>query len=951
MLHTYGMRIYIFYLAVGLKLNSDVHSIANIYLDKNIDILYKNGIIFYIHVHFILNLVYFYYMEKPDSTPKQEPIVSPETEEAVRNSFARLREAVTGAHDVTLERLAAKLAGGEQLSQEEKKIRDEHSEELEAIIAKMGGISVAPSAHLQQIQENPFLNPHAEEIAEQKGEELPTSDTERVPIDTELENTPKMPSETNEISSEEAKRLLEEYAEKHNINPSARPWKSDEERDLVMEEAGAVSLEEAHKIFGTTPTPESDWNRNALKVEAATDNAPTESLESTSIKEVPNNTTATIIDSEKPADEDYQNIMTSKFLAEDFENKTPVKSGDEKKPEHIASYADLYSAEELGAGKEKKSEEGEVLEKVNGNKNEKPKNLSKLEIESAIRKVASGKQESATIEIDKDDPYIESLLAAKAELSKEKNPRVLSTIDSELNSASEKFNRADNAESALLRLKENLTKIDRVKDAGEYEKMERKIAVLERISTKLEAKKQTQDRSFVERGLDFFKDNIAERWRKGNWMMKVGVGLGLAGAGVAAAMTGAPLLGAAAAVGGFALRGLGMYSVYQGVKAGQIAKFGNKTALEMEEIFRKGTEAEKAAATEQIIVENKWSKKGLFWSAVVGAVSFGTPAILAHQDSILEFLQLDKAAAAGPDVSAGAAVTPETLAPTSGVMLPPDSPFEHAEVTVRAGDTMYKILAEEFNISDHVPAVGGQYNAIENILTQIKANPTAFGITSGNVDMLAIGDTIDIAKINEIVQNSKIGGESIFDHANKLPAAVVAGIENYMPPASREALAAVATQKAVVVSETATTAIGNIGGGAGGPTQPEVPAPPAPLETPTEIIGEVEGEGQEETATEVVGENNTAELQLQSDPATRIANLTELFRLNGLDFGSFVRESGFRPIGEIMQVSNPDQSQQNIINILNTISKNSGVPIPQTGNVLAYLSGIQTPTIATTQNI
>jgi hypothetical protein len=101
---------------------------------------------------------------------------------------------------------------------------------------------------------------------------------------------------------------------------------------------------------------------------------------------------------------------------------------------------------------------------------------------------------------------------------------------------------------------------------------------------------------------------------------------------------------------------------------------------------------------------------------------------------------------------------------------------------------MYKILERSFHISDHVATKGGQYNAIENILAKIKADPTAYGIESGDVNVLHPGDKIDLAKIQQILANTKIGTESIYDHANKLPAAVVDGIEKYMPADAKACL-------------------------------------------------------------------------------------------------------------------------------------------------------------------
>jgi hypothetical protein len=183
--------------------------------------------------------------------------------------------------------------------------------------------------------------------------------------------------------------------------------------------------------------------------------------------------------------------------------------------------------------------------------------------------------------------------------------------------------------------------------------------------------------------------------------------------------------------------------------------------------------------------------------------AFGSALDYINGDSVAEpGAAAESAAASGGGAVAeaapeAAAASAETAAAVAGSAAEGASAlYEHASVTVVSGDTMYSILENEFNISEHLPEEGRQYNAIENILAQIKANPAEYGITSGDVNNLAVGDTIDIKKIAEIVANHKIAGEGIFEHAKGLPAAVVSGIENYMPGEAKSAFTAIATHKA-----------------------------------------------------------------------------------------------------------------------------------------------------------
>ncbi|MEN9852235.1 MAG: hypothetical protein RI996_178, partial [Candidatus Parcubacteria bacterium] len=435
------------------------------------------------------------------------------------------------------------------------------------------------------------------------------------------------------------------------------------------------------------------------------------------------------------------------------------------------------------------------------------------------------------------------------------------------------------------------------------------------------------------------------------WYTKVGVGLALAGAGLAAATIGSPALISAVGIASIGLRGLGVYSVYQGVKNSELAKLGNVKAADMtDKVFKTGTEAEKAAAIEQIIAENSLSWKGFFWGGVVGLVSFGAQPVIEHSNAILEAFGVEHAGAATPDavaVNTGGA-TPEAIAAGAGAATPDaaslipggmsDQVFKHATVAVKEGDTMYKILTEEFNISKHLPEEGRQYNAIENILNQIKADPAAFGITSGNVDQLAAGDTINIAKISEIVTGAKMSdGLGIFEHASKLPDSIVKGIEAYMPAESKAILAAAVEQKVAVATETVANSTGSVAAAPAVENTASVAANTAsipeaqPTETPTTIVGE--------TAPTAETVSQLDEAAVNASVAEAI-NLMKYFESQGINYTTLVRDYGTINIQTLMNLPNPDEGTQKIINFIKSYSTAFNMPIPATGNVLQYLTAV-----------
>lgn len=99
---------------------------------------------------------------------------------------------------------------------------------------------------------------------------------------------------------------------------------------------------------------------------------------------------------------------------------------------------------------------------------------------------------------------------------------------------------------------------------------------------------------------------------------------------------------------------------------------------------------------------------------------------------------------------------------------------------VSSGDNMYKVLKEYFPEVSNLQGPQ-QTNLIENILAEIKKNPADYGITSNDVNQLKIGDTIDLEKIQQIIENKQISGKSLIEVAENLSDEAKNRIANYSP--------------------------------------------------------------------------------------------------------------------------------------------------------------------------
>lgn len=90
----------------------------------------------------------------------------------------------------------------------------------------------------------------------------------------------------------------------------------------------------------------------------------------------------------------------------------------------------------------------------------------------------------------------------------------------------------------------------------------------------------------------------------------------------------------------------------------------------------------------------------------------------------------------------------------------------------RAGDTLWSILREKISPIHDLDDRAKQSNAIANLLREIKKDPEAYGITSGNVDSLSPGDHVDLEKVRYLLSDAKISANGnsydIVSRANAL---------------------------------------------------------------------------------------------------------------------------------------------------------------------------------------
>lgn len=83
-------------------------------------------------------------------------------------------------------------------------------------------------------------------------------------------------------------------------------------------------------------------------------------------------------------------------------------------------------------------------------------------------------------------------------------------------------------------------------------------------------------------------------------------------------------------------------------------------------------------------------------------------------------------------------------------------PLVETSYTVHGDDKLWNIIKEKIPEIQDLDGEGRQSNAIANIIEQIKKDPEGFGISSGNVNSLTAGDTIDLEKINSVLETTTI---------------------------------------------------------------------------------------------------------------------------------------------------------------------------------------------------
>lgn len=109
-----------------------------------------------------------------------------------------------------------------------------------------------------------------------------------------------------------------------------------------------------------------------------------------------------------------------------------------------------------------------------------------------------------------------------------------------------------------------------------------------------------------------------------------------------------------------------------------------------------------------------------------------------------------------------------------GAMPTPEAIAETAESvhTVVSGENLHNLIGGMKELSELDG--GKKENAIANIIAHMQKNPAEYGIVSGDVNRLAIGDHINMEKIHSVIAETKIGGEGIVEHAKHLASETIA---------------------------------------------------------------------------------------------------------------------------------------------------------------------------------
>lgn len=270
--------------------------------------------------------------------------------------------------------------------------------------------------------------------------------------------------------------------------------------------------------------------------------------------------------------------------------------------------------------------------------------------------------------------------------------------------------------------------------------------------------------------------NIGEWFKSKPPKTRLAIGLSLSALALGAGAAGltAGVAGYAIGAGTFGWRFLGGSAMFAGVESSLMKREVERAKKEGKEI----TDARKKALTAGAFVFS--ATFGVLFGQAVQNVMSGEA--LDAFKNIFGMSGEEAGGVAGVKGPGGAA-TASAAAEAKEVLL--------ANYPVEKGDRLYDIIKK-------IPGMdsldgGRQTNAIENILAKIKEDPEAFGINSGNVNELTVGDKIDLEKIRGILKNTMIGDEHIIEHAQKLSDEARAHIESYVPGADEAASAGTPT--------------------------------------------------------------------------------------------------------------------------------------------------------------
>lgn len=101
--------------------------------------------------------------------------------------------------------------------------------------------------------------------------------------------------------------------------------------------------------------------------------------------------------------------------------------------------------------------------------------------------------------------------------------------------------------------------------------------------------------------------------------------------------------------------------------------------------------------------------------------------------------------------------------------------------SIKSGDNLWSVLKNKIPEIDELERAGMKDNAVANLIEKIKDNPQEYGISSGDVDNLKIGDEINLGKIQTLLETEKIGTEGLLEHAQGLNEETLDKIENHKP--------------------------------------------------------------------------------------------------------------------------------------------------------------------------